>query len=238
MFWTNSTVMAHCTQLCTTKKNFYLQQIKKFFLGITLFDTFSLLFQKEKNLMSLFLIACNRGLKILKKCFMWTVTVQRKKVSFPRSIIINLRTYLVDRSEVSSILQKCQNSSGAQVDNQCYPYQGLRFPLARGESNPTRASYSYMWSCPVGEWNYCCHFSYQFVIKQRVFVCVRHSTCTPCSLMCTALHAYVVWHINYNNAPTHAPMPCVKQTIQNYNVRYHPLSTTPWQTPRPASQHV
>ena len=58
--------MAHCTQLCTTKKNFYSQQIKKFFLGITLFDTFSLLFQKEKNLMPLFLIACNRGLKM---CF-------------------------------------------------------------------------------------------------------------------------------------------------------------------------
>ena len=54
--------MAHCTQLCTTKKNFYSQQIKIFFLGITLFDTFSLLFQKEKNLMSLLLIACNRGL--------------------------------------------------------------------------------------------------------------------------------------------------------------------------------
>ena len=54
--------MAHCTQLCTTKKNFYSQQIKIFFLGITLFDTFSLLFQKEKNLMPLFLIACNRGL--------------------------------------------------------------------------------------------------------------------------------------------------------------------------------
>ena len=54
--------MAHCTQLCTTKKNFYLQQIKNFFLGITLFNTFSLLFQKEKNLMPLFLIACNRGL--------------------------------------------------------------------------------------------------------------------------------------------------------------------------------
>ena len=54
--------MAHCTQLCTTKKIFDLQQIKNFFLGITLFDTFSLLFQKGKNLMSLFLIACNRGL--------------------------------------------------------------------------------------------------------------------------------------------------------------------------------
>ena len=48
-----------------TKKNFYSQQIKNFFLGITLFDTFSLLFQKEKNLMPLFLIACNRGLKIV-----------------------------------------------------------------------------------------------------------------------------------------------------------------------------
>ena len=59
--------MAHCTQLCTTKKNFYSQQIKKFLLGITLFDTFSLLFQKEKNLMPLFLIACNRGLKDLSK---------------------------------------------------------------------------------------------------------------------------------------------------------------------------
>ena len=62
--------------------------------------------------------------------------------------------------------------------------------------------------------------------------------CGPrCSLMCTALHAYVVWHINYNNVYKHAPMPCVKQTIQNYNVRYHPLSTsatTPWQTLRPA----
>ena len=56
--------MAHCTQLCTTKKNFYSQQIKNFFLGITLFDTFSLLFQKEKNLMPLFLIACNRGLTL------------------------------------------------------------------------------------------------------------------------------------------------------------------------------
>ena len=41
--------MAHCTQLCTTKKKFYFQQIKNFFLGITLFDTFSLLFQKEKK---------------------------------------------------------------------------------------------------------------------------------------------------------------------------------------------
>ena len=60
--------MAHCTQLCTTKKNFYSQQIKNFFLGITLFDTFSLLFQKEKNLMSLFLIACNRGIyRLLNK---------------------------------------------------------------------------------------------------------------------------------------------------------------------------
>ena len=96
-----------------------------------------------------------------------------------------------------------------------------------------------MWSRPVGEWNYCCHFSFQFVIKQRVFVCVRHGTRTRCSLMCTALHTYVVWHINYNNVYTHAPMPCVKQTIQNYNnVWYHPLSTTPWQTPRPAPQHV
>ena len=56
--------MAHCTQLCTTTKKFYSQQIKKIFLGITLFDTFSLLFQKEKDLMPLFLIACNRGLKI------------------------------------------------------------------------------------------------------------------------------------------------------------------------------
>ena len=52
--------MAHCTQLCTTTKKFYSQQIKIFFLGITLFNTFSLLFQKEKNLMPLFLIACNR----------------------------------------------------------------------------------------------------------------------------------------------------------------------------------
>ena len=57
-----STVMAHCTQLCTTKTIFYSQQIKNSFLGITVFDTFSLLFQKEKNLMSLFLIACNRRL--------------------------------------------------------------------------------------------------------------------------------------------------------------------------------
>ena len=57
--------MAHCTQLCTTKKKFYSQQIKNFFLGITLFDTFSLLFQKEKNLMPLFLIACNRGLNCM-----------------------------------------------------------------------------------------------------------------------------------------------------------------------------
>ena len=56
--------MAHCTQLCTTKKKFYSQQIKIFFLGITLFNTFSLLFQKEKNLMPLFLIACNRGLNL------------------------------------------------------------------------------------------------------------------------------------------------------------------------------
>ena len=56
--------MAHCTQLCTTKKKFYSQQIKKFFLGITLFNKFSSLFQKEKNLMPLFLIACNRGLII------------------------------------------------------------------------------------------------------------------------------------------------------------------------------
>ena len=60
--------MAHCTQLCTTKKNFYSQQIKKIFLGITLFDTFSLLFQKEKNLMPLFLIACNRGLTFIHAC--------------------------------------------------------------------------------------------------------------------------------------------------------------------------
>ena len=54
--------MAHCTQLCTTTKKIYSQQIKNFLGGITLFDTFSLLFQKEKNLMPLFLIACNRGL--------------------------------------------------------------------------------------------------------------------------------------------------------------------------------
>ena len=62
--------MAHCTQLCTTKKKFYSQQFKNFFLGITLFDTFSLLFQKEKNLMPLFLIACNRGLNVKKTKYM------------------------------------------------------------------------------------------------------------------------------------------------------------------------
>ena len=56
--------MAHCTQLCTTKKKFLFTTNQYIFLGITLFDTFSLLFQKEKNLMPLFLIACNRGLKI------------------------------------------------------------------------------------------------------------------------------------------------------------------------------
>ena len=38
----------------------------------------------------------------------------------------------------------------------------------------------------------CCHFSFQFVIKQCVFICVRHGTRTRCSLKCTALHAYVV----------------------------------------------
>ena len=51
------------------KKNFYSQQIKFFFLGITLFDSFSLLFQKEKNLMPLFLIACNRG--ISDECYFY-----------------------------------------------------------------------------------------------------------------------------------------------------------------------
>ena len=66
--------MAHCTQLCTTKKKFYSQQIKIFFLGITLFDTFSLLFQKKKNLMPLFLIACNRGLRPLEAIILpWTL---------------------------------------------------------------------------------------------------------------------------------------------------------------------
>ena len=55
--------MANCTQLCTTKKIFYSKQIKIFFLGITLFDTFPVLFQKENNLVPLFLIACNRGLR-------------------------------------------------------------------------------------------------------------------------------------------------------------------------------
>ena len=54
--------MAHCTQLCTTKKKILFATNQNFFLGITLFDTFSLLLQKEKNLMPLFLIACNRGL--------------------------------------------------------------------------------------------------------------------------------------------------------------------------------
>ena len=58
--------MAQCTQLCTTTKKFYLQLIK-IFLGITLFDTFSLLFHERKtNLMPLFLIACNRGLNNAK----------------------------------------------------------------------------------------------------------------------------------------------------------------------------
>ena len=74
--------MAHCTQLCTTKNIFYLQQNKFFFLGITLFDTFSLLFQKEKNLMSLFLIACNRGLSIIH---------QKTNFHFPYVRFLSLR---------------------------------------------------------------------------------------------------------------------------------------------------
>ena len=40
--------MAQCTQLCTTKKN-YLKLIKNFLSEITLFDIFSLLFQKKKS---------------------------------------------------------------------------------------------------------------------------------------------------------------------------------------------
>ena len=43
----NSTIIAQCTQLCTTRKKLGVGRI-------TLFDTFSLLFQKEKNLMPLF----------------------------------------------------------------------------------------------------------------------------------------------------------------------------------------
>ena len=74
--------MVHYTQFtvhnCVQQKKNYLQQIKKNFLGITLFDTFSLLFQKEKNLMPLFLIACNRGL-ILQ---IWVIQQHEISTSF------------------------------------------------------------------------------------------------------------------------------------------------------------
>ena len=71
--------------------------------------------------------------------------------------------------------------------------------------------------------------SFQFSIRYE----------TTCFRLFTAQHTHTVFSYVYGttrihclthklqNAPTHAPMPCVKQTIQNYNVRYHPLSKTP-----------
>ena len=96
--------MAHCTQLCTTKKKFYSQQIKKNFLGITLSDTFSLLFQKEKNLMPLFLIACNRGLTKCIYLFDYIYTQCIKFVQSLKSLRSENHTphyYWLNRSELA-----------------------------------------------------------------------------------------------------------------------------------------
>ena len=105
--------------------------------------------------------------------------------------------------------------------------QGLRFPLARSpEASETQ----------LGRVKAICDLA-RLASGIIVLISVFNSLLNNVFCLCTAWHTHTVFSYVYGTQRirclTHKLQQCLQtrtntqQTIQNYNVRYHPLSTTP-----------